>query len=127
MSLLSEDDARMNARESPNTGTAKDAQQHRLRLIVERVRRGNFRNSTLARQLAEKTVAQLTRRRLDTGTDAGTLAGTFAGTLAGTPLPVNPRLTSMQFEPVLLRQLRDEPLVFLRLFSAQLVIYMRNR
>src|SRR6266446_8653214 len=119
MSLLSEDDARMNARESPNTGTAKDAQQHRLRLIVERVRRGNFRNSTLARQLAEKTVAQLTRRRLDTGTDAGTLAGAL--------LPVNRCHTSMQFEPVLPRQLRDKALVLVRLFSAQLVIYMRNR
>src|SRR6266446_10313784 len=119
MSLLSEDDARMNARESPNTGTAKDAQQHRLRLIVERVRRGNFRDSTLARQLAKKIVAQFTRRRLD--------AGTFAGTLARTLLPVNRRFTNMQFQSVLPRQLRDKPLVLVRLFSAQLVIDMRNR
>src|ERR1700693_1936164 len=101
----------MNARKPPNAGTAKDAQQHRLRLIVERVRRGDFRNPTLARQLAKKTVAQFTRGRLDTGSDAGTLAGT--------PLPVNRRFTSMQFEPVLPRQLRDKPLVLVRLFSAQ--------
>ena len=105
----------MNARKSPNAGTAKDAQQDRLRLIVERVRRRNFRNTTLARQLAKKTVAQFTRGRLDTGTDAGRMTA------------VNRRFTNMQFEPVLPRQLRDKPLVLVRLFSAQLVIYMRNR
>ena len=33
----------------------------------------------------------------------------------------------MQFEPVLPRQFRDKPLVLVRLFSAQLVIDMRNR
>src|ERR1700682_5137269 len=35
VSLLFEDDSRMNSRKSPNAGTTKDAQQHRLRLIVE--------------------------------------------------------------------------------------------
>src|ERR1700720_458824 len=105
----------MNARKPPNAGTAKDAQQHRLRLIVERVRRGNFRNSSLARQLAKKTVAQFTRGRFDTGTDAGSMTA------------VNRRLTSMQFQSVLPRQLPDKPLVLVRLFSAQLVIDMHNR
>src|SRR3981081_4292788 len=109
MSLLFEDDPRMNARKSPNAGTAKNAQQHRLRLIVERVRRGNFRNSTLPRQLAEKPVPQFTRRRLDTGPS------------------INRRVTNMQFQTVLPRHFRDKPLVLVRLFSAQLVIYMRNR
>src|SRR5208282_1528405 len=39
----------------------------------------------------------------------------------------NRRLTNIQFERVLPRQLRDKPLVLVRLFSAQLVIDMRNR
>src|ERR1700688_3627957 len=105
----------MNARESPNAGTAKDAQQHRLRLIVESVRGRNFHDSTLARQLAKKTVTQFTRGRLDTRTDAGSITA------------VNRRVPNMQFESVLPRQLHDKPLVLVRLFSAQLVIYMRNR
>ena len=33
----------------------------------------------------------------------------------------------MQFQSVLPRQLRDKALVRVRLFSAELVIYMRNR
>jgi hypothetical protein len=33
----------------------------------------------------------------------------------------------MQFEPVPLRQLCDKALVLVRLFGAQLVIYVRNR
>ena len=33
----------------------------------------------------------------------------------------------MQFQAVLLRQLRDETLITVRLFSAQLVINMRDR
>ena len=110
----------MNARESANAGAAKNAQQHGLRLIVERVRGRNFRDATLARQLAKKTVAQFTRGRLDTGTDAGTYCRTA-------DLPRRRCITSMQFEPVLPRQLRDKALVLVRLFSAQLVIDMRNR
>ena len=110
-SLLLKDDPWMNARQPSNAGTAKNAQQHRLRLIVERVRRCNLRNPTLPRQLAKKTVAQFTRRRLD----------------AENLVPVNRRLANMQFEPVLPRQLRDKPLVLVRLFSAQLVIDMRHR
>src|SRR3984893_8915968 len=83
VSLVFENDSRMNSRESSNAGTAKNAQQDRL--------------------------------RLDTGTDAGRMTA------------VNRRLTSMQFQSVLPRQLRDKPLVLVRLFSAQLVIDMRNR
>ena len=109
----------MNARKSPNARTAKDAQQHRLRLIVESVRRGNPGNAAFLRQLAEKTVAQFTRRRLD----AGTLGCVIGGTLP----PVNRRFANVQFEPVLLRQLRDKARILVRFFSAQLVIDMRDR
>ena len=119
MPLLLEHDPRVNARKSANTGTAKNAQQQRFRLIVESVRRRNLRNATLPRELAKKAVAQFTRGRLD----AGPLAGTDFGIMP----PVNRRLADTQFEPVLPRQLRDKPLVLVRLFSAQLVIDMRTR
>ena len=82
----------MDARESPNAGAAKHAQQHRLRLIVESVSRRNLRRPTLARQLAKKTVAQFPRGRLDSGRDFGNMTA------------VNRRDTNIQFEPMLPRQ-----------------------
>src|SRR5208337_1262606 len=68
--LLLEDNPRMNTRKSPNPGTTKNTEQHRLRLIVKRVGRSNFRNAAVPRQLAEKIVTQFARRRLHAGTDA---------------------------------------------------------
>src|ERR1700678_2633969 len=56
-SLLFENDARINAGETPNPGTAKNTQEHCLRLIVESVGRRDFRNLTFACQPAKKLVA----------------------------------------------------------------------
>ena len=105
----------MNARKSTNPGTAKNAEQHCLCLIVESVRRSNLRNPAVARQLAKETVAQFPRGRLDAGAD-------FGATTA-----VNRRLPNMQVQPILPRQPRNKALILVRLFSAQLVIDMRNR
>ena len=109
--LLLEYDLGMNARKSPNSGTAKNAQQDCLRLIVESVGRGNLRDATLASELAKKTVTQIAR----------------GGFYAGTVLPLNWRFLYMEFEPVLTGQFCDKPFVLVRLISAQLVIDVRNR
>jgi len=90
-SLLLENNPRMNARESANSRTAKDALQHRFRLIVKRVRGRNLGHATLPRQLAKKTVAQFPRRRLDPRTFFGANPGASFGTVP----PINRRLTSM--------------------------------
>src|SRR5450755_5151701 len=65
--LLLKDDSRMNARETPNAGAAKNAQQDGFGLIVERVRGGNLRDASLACELAKKVVAQCACCPLDSG------------------------------------------------------------
>src|ERR1700691_2501408 len=118
LAFLFENNSRMNAREPANTGAAEYTQQNGLCLIVESVGSRNFRDATVVREFAKKLVAQFTRRRLDAGTGA---------VIAGGMARVNWRRSKMQFEAVLLRQLRDEALVIVRLFSAQLVIDMGDR
>ncbi len=110
-SLLFEDDPRMNARESPNARATKNAQQNRLRLIVESMRCRNLLDVPFSRQPAKKIVAQFARRRLD----------------AQARTTIHGRVTTMEFQFVLPRQFRDKLLVRVRFMATQLVIDVRNR
>src|ERR1035438_4461862 len=108
--LLLKNDPRMNTRKSPNACAAKNTQQHRLRLVIESVRRHTLQHATLPRQPLKKTVAQFTRRRLD----------------ARAPAPVHRRVTSLEFKLVLPRQFHNKALIRVRLLAPQLVIDLRT-
>ena len=95
-------------------GAAQKLQQHGLRLIVEGVRRRDGIESLLLREPGKPSVAQFAACGLD-------------AKLGGQGMLAHIGATSKELQPMMPRQIGDESLVGLRIFSPQPMIEVRNR
>jgi hypothetical protein len=112
----------MNSAQAAQPGSANQAHQHSLGLVVERVAGDDFVELGMTRfvsrcvgsqKLLKKSVPQLTSCRL------------YSGMLLGSPLS-HIATGYMKFQTVLMRQCGDEFLICVRLRSAQLVVEVNN-